>query len=895
MKRRFFPGFLIFCTTTMFAGVFAPTKGFSTWRDGESTWSYGRQEGKDPWAGADATPAEWGEGMTLSTKCADRSPHHSPASVVDFIATPGRYKVVAKGELRNQIPLAGYGKAEWIIVRASGCVRRLKKVETPMGENKGRISFDLDAVIELAAGDLLRLRVQTVNPGPAPADNTWLSLQEYRVDKVSSDTECSPLETIPMPMALRKKADVPLRPFHGDVGKAIAVDSDGPVLPEDVPDAMFESFETATPHYVFRKLRGHPEASVEERDGIAADGSRCLHIDLAPTKDPDPKGYHESGVIWEFEAPRDFSMYDAVTLKLRNATTSRYGMRLLFTETDGTIWHKEFDLSGDQPNVWQTVTMSTRFGRYHEGPPAPQGKDLCDLTRVKSVRLRLMGFLDKPVSFDLDAIGFIRRRQTYEGLSVVSFDGSPRLNPKTESFSFTAHITGEPMDEDVRGVFAAIDYFGTTNVLGEVTVPAGVADVSVPLSFPNPGACFGRVVGVLYGADGCPLQRKSRGYTSTRGLHPEDQGRNPDSIFGIWVGGGAPFEVGAKWRRTYVRAHELGTDGAIVETPRETPLRSYPPDCDEPLVFSYMPRWLSVKGPDDPDGRRYPAKDWKAYEKYIAWVTAATPGYELYEMWNEPVPYAYWMGTVEDLVPLAEATYKGMKSVKTEARLLGPCPYSFLIDFMEDFFKLGGNQWIDDVVVHGYTPGPPDIHFVKGLRDTRALMEKYGLGDRNLYITEMGYSTPSVTEEDMAAYIPRCYAYAWREGVKFMVWHNLEALSPDSVGFDLMWKDKTPRPGFTAYCAMTRELEGAKLIREIPGLPPSTVAFEFERRGTKTILFWDKEAARGKPGADVSFDVPEGTHPVLVDLMGGETPPKLVNGRVRLRAMRDAAYLRFDP
>ncbi len=687
---------------------------------------------------------------------------------------------------------------------------------------------------------------------------------------------------------------IALHPYCGNTGKAVAVENDGPVLPEEVPDMMLESFETARPQYHFRKMRGHPEAEVEERDGIAAHGSRCLHVDLAPTKDLNPKGYHESGIFWEFKTPQDFSAYDGIVLKLRNATTERYEMRLLFTEADGTIWHRPFSLEGDRPNVWQTVSLPTKFWPYHEGPRAPKGKKSCDLSKVKSMRLRLFGALKKPVSFDLDAIGFVKRRQAYNGLAIVRLDGCARLNPAEKSFAMTAHIKGKSLDEDVHGVFAAIDYFGKTNVLGEVIVPAGTSEAAVPISFPNPGACFGRLVCVLYGADGRPLYRKTRGYASTRGLHPEDKGRNPNSIFGIWVGGGAPHEVGAKWRRGYVRANELGVDGSIVDHPREKPLRTYPADCDESMVFSYMPRWLSVKGPDDPDARRYPAKDWKAYEKYIAWVTAATPGYKLYEICNEPVPHAYWMGSVEDLVSLAEATYKGMKSIRPDAKLLGPCPYSFLMDFMEEFFEKGGNKWIDGVVVHGYTQGPPDIHFVKGLKGTRALMEKYGLGDRDLYITEMGYATPSVSEDDMAAYIPRCYAYAWREGVKFMIWHNLEALSADSVSFDLVWKDKTPRPGFAAYCTMTRELEGAKLIGELGGLPSSAVAFEFERRGTRTIMFWDKEALRGASGAELAFDVPSGTVPVLVDLMGGEASKKVVDGRVRLQAMRDAAYLRFD-
>lgn len=873
--------FLVVAAAESFGYVFAPEAGKSSWRDADAVWSVGRQDGKDPWVADPVVPLVWTPGMTLSAKCADRTPHASPATVVDFTGAEGLFTLDVQATLKNQIPPAGYGRVEWFVVGANGKVYSVASHQTALGGN-GVAELSFSTTVPLRRTDVLRMRIQTVNPGPAPADNTWLFVKRMQIEKFK-------LKQVPVPADRRPQIALKLKPTRGAVS---VPEVDGPVLPDAKPDMMLESFETTRRQYSFEKMRGEPNIEVEERDGIATHGSRSLHVDMRKTLSKDPNGYHEAGIFWRFEGERDFSGYDGLMFKMRVSSREHRGFNLILEEPDGTLWQRGFAADQSKPNVWQTIVLPMEFGRYHEGVKAPNGKKKSDLRHIRSLRLRLMGFVDEPYSFDIDEIALVRSRPVYQG-PTIRFDGDPRRHDGTE-FVFDTLVGGEPNDQPLRAVFMSVDYFGTTNYLGETELPMGLGAARGTLRIPNEGPGFRRLIGVLLDGDGHPVYRKSRGFSTILGLRPEDRARNPDSIFGIWVGGGAPLEVGAKWTRTYVRAHELGADPKILEKKPVSPLRTCPQDADSCLVFSYMPRWLSVKGPDDPDGRRYPSKDWKGYEKYISWVTENTPGYDIYEMWNEPVPHAYWMGSVADLVPLAEATYRGMKAVKPKAKLLGPCPYSFLIPFMDEFFEKGGGKWLDGIVVHGYTPGPPDVHFVKGLSETKALLCKHGLENLPLYITEMGYSTPSVSEDDMAAYIPRCYAYAWREGVKFMVWHNLEALSSDGVSFDLSWKDKTPRPGFTAFCVMTRELEGAKLVRQMDGLPKSVVAFEFVRRGVKTVLFWDKEASRGVSGSGVSFDVAAGKKPMLVNLMGGEIRQQVRNGRVALRAQRDPAYLRFD-
>ena len=196
--------------------------------------------------------------------------------------------------------------------------------------------------------------------------------------------------------------------------------------------------------------------------------------------------------------------------------------------------------------------------------------------------------------------------------------------------------------------------------------------------------------------------------------------------------------------------------------------------------------------------------------------------------------------------------------------------------------------------IHTYTP-VPRTHFVNGLKGTRALMRKYGIADKPLYITEMGYATPVVCEEDIAAFMVRCYLYAWEDGVKFVIWHAVRCWKDYPPDYEMMSWDLTPRAHFTAYGVMTRELERAKMIRRI-GMPLGTqVGFEFERRGVRIFAVWDREAVRGAVGRAWRVPLPAGRRAVLTDIQGAErTLLPDAEGMVTVFPARDVQYLRFE-
>ncbi len=282
-------------------------------------------------------------------------------------------------------------------------------------------------------------------------------------------------------------------------------------------------------------------------------------------------------------------------------------------------------------------------------------------------------------------------------------------------------------------------------------------------------------------------------------------------------------EMGAKWDRHIFRSDTVTPDSEkFPETPNESCLRQ--PRTDDPFFcFCYTPPWLNGHR-DEPQGYRWAPTDMEKYADWVSYITKANMkyGYRNYEIWNEPVPYAGWMGSVESLIETTKATWKGVKRVQPDAKILGPCPYSFCPEFVEEFFAKGGAKWIDDVVIHAYHAAPPDGEFIDGVRNTKRLMAKYGLAGRKLYITEVGYDAPGTEVHDIAAFLPRIYAYALSEGVSALIWHMGQALSHEGLNEStLLKKDCSPNPAFAAYCARTARACGCSGTRRRSAARPA--------------------------------------------------------------------------
>ena len=178
------------------------------------------------------------------------------------------------------------------------------------------------------------------------------------------------------------------------------------------------------------------------------------------------------------------------------------------------------------------------------------------------------------------------------------------------------------------------------------------------------------------------------------------------------------------------------------------------------------------------------------------------------------------------------------------------------------------------MVIHTYDSQPPDVNFPSNLRKLRQMLARFGLDDRDVYITEMGYGTPKHTEREQARNLVRSFVYALSEGVRVFIWHMLwdwqGVRAPQNyigdAGHAILRFDKSPRPAYVAYATMTRMLEGAQYIGPVKGLSTTQRGFEFARRGEQTRVLWDTGDG---PTSLRRQDPAEKLR--LIDIVGGET------------------------
>ncbi len=666
------------------------------------------------------------------------------------------------------------------------------------------------------------------------------------------------------------------------------------------PDVLFESFETAERHFTERNYYGKARYRLEIRDGIASEGMRCLHLDMERALDPAISKVCERLEL-TFPVPEKINLadYEALTFRVRLQTPGAIEWWYVLFGDDVALWRGGTNLDPSRIGEWQTMKIPLgQLFWFQEGPKAPQDRKKCNLAAVRKITLQLTGGRKSAISFDIDEIGFTRKMDPYEGMRISTIQGWPdpywHIGTNTPFKTKAILSSSTPSDKELKATFAAIDFFGATNVLGEATIPAGTTNAEIPLELDFRDYGFVWLTGVITDGEK-PLQQFRRGYSNARGPRPGCEGPNPDSIFGSWVGGPLAA-MGAKWSRHIFKSDTVAPGSEeFPEKPDETCLRRPPKDMHNLFFcFCYTPPWLNGHL-NEPQGYRWAPTDMEKYADWVSYIVKQNQQfgcYENYEIWNEPIPYAGWMGSMESLVETTKATWKGVKRVQPNAKILGPCPYSFCPEFLEEFFAKGGTNWIDDVVIHAYHTPPPDGSFLEGVRTTKKLMKKYGLGDRKLYITEVGYDAPGTEVHDIASFMPRIYAYGLSEGVSTIIWHMGQALSHKGLGEStFLKKDSSANPAFAAFCAMTHVLERAHYVGEAPNLGSTQVGFDFNREdGAKVRMMWDKAAKRGAKGTPYTW---QGEKPVeIMNVMGTSHMLKPdVNGNFTLRLTRDPVYI----
>ncbi|NOZ19506.1 MAG: hypothetical protein GXP25_00295 [Planctomycetes bacterium] len=630
-------------------------------------------------------------------------------------------------------------------------------------------------------------------------------------------------------------------------------------------------------------MRGKASAKLAGRSGIARHGNRSLFIQMPPSGD---EGRHSLIMTWRFDKPADWSAYEGLSLWVQTHGDPPPRVAPSLTEAGGArYWVKAMPIAPRKEGEWQLIELPFKNWTWCWEAKKDDNNQL-DLDQVKCLQFEIRAFKDAPLTLGLDGLGLYAAKPAYTG-PVLRFRPA-----KKEPWPFVCapgqehrvvvevrRLTpGQRAEVEVVGT----DYWGKRRIERKLTFEGKNTREErhqQEISFRNDGPDYVGLTGTL-SVDGRLFYRAEGGVACIKPMDPQDAKPNDKSIFGIWVGGGGE-KIGAKWTRILARitnvtkvAGQYKLGDAPLGVPR--PKWGWRREGAKPIVcFVSMAKWLSSK-PDRADFQKWSPKSWKEYGKVVEFHVrgAKEAGIRHYEVWNEPVPYAGWMGPMESVVKLHKVTYEAIKKVQPDAVVLGPCPYTFKWDFLEKFFELGGGKWIDQVVIHAYDSAPPDVNFTANLRKLRDLLGHFGLGDRDIYITEMGYATPNVTERRQAQYLVRAYVYALSEGVRVLVWHMLwdwrGVRDPEHYvgdpGHAIQRFDKSPRPAYVAYATMTRMLKKARYMGPVEGMTKTQRGFAFTRRGKRIYVLWN---VGDKPTRFALRDPAENM--MVVHIVGDET------------------------
>ncbi|NLX03912.1 MAG: hypothetical protein GXY33_02080 [Phycisphaerae bacterium] len=366
------------------------------------------------------------------------------------------------------------------------------------------------------------------------------------------------------------------------------------------------------------------------------------------------------------------------------------------------------------------------------------------------------------------------------------------------------------------------------------------------------------------------------------------------SPFGLTGGGELFVAAGANWDRPFINlnndVYKKAADEGFPST-RPTPIVAEPAPGKSSIYCLWpQPPWLQDKPSGDADyyASMYPMKDYAVFQDLVRYVVKQNPHQmEYVEVANEP---DFWKGPLEGLVRYHREMAEAVKSVSPETKVIGPCPCTIKIEFLDMLHKLGIFDFLDGLVVHAYVRATaPEGEFIELVRKLKAYMASIGKGEMPIYITEYGWTVPPgdwqqpVDPLTQARYVSRSLILLVAEEIDSIIYFNLRWADPRGpAGYGLLNWESTPRPGYAAYANTARCLTGVEGPGRVLQVTPTAYLALFKKGGGTVAAAWDvaAEARLFLPGlpsyirdmtgrpvrVNENYEVPIGPSPIFAEI-----------------------------
>ena len=293
----------------------------------------------------------------------------------------------------------------------------------------------------------------------------------------------------------------------------------------------------------------------------------------------------------------------------------------------------------------------------------------------------------------------------------------------------------------------------------------------------------------------------------------------------------------------------------------------------------------------------------EAYARFAGAVAShyAAIGHDV-EVYNE-FDHVYNSGscghTASCYVDMMAPTAKSVKAANPEAIIVGPgnSGMGFKIDWLKEFFALGGLEYTDVVSAHPYVQPEPPEKLVEGIKQLSQIIKDANGGQpKPIWLTEMGWATvPNwVTKEQQADYLVRTMALSLGHGVERVYWFEAASLNlnegdrESNFGlFDapssLLPNTNAPKLAAVAQSVMARKIQD-KPFSAIDATSSGVHSYVFGASESSTRVMW-------APDVPALVDVKSPKSITVTDIFGVPTSHKPVDGVVRLELTGSPVYV----
>ncbi|MDH7480923.1 MAG: glycosyl hydrolase [Armatimonadota bacterium] len=328
-----------------------------------------------------------------------------------------------------------------------------------------------------------------------------------------------------------------------------------------------------------------------------------------------------------------------------------------------------------------------------------------------------------------------------------------------------------------------------------------------------------------------------------------DAPQNSNSPFGVICSWNGIEDAGIKWVRCGAGCSALDW-GAINKAPgvfewsnADSEIRDI---CDRLkadilVILGYTPEWASSGPNKEPS---YPPRNLSDWSNFVGRIVSRYKNrIKYWEVWNEP-DIGFWQGTVEQYADLVKSAYVAAKRADPDCKIVLGGTAGVNLPFIEQIYEQGVGQYFDILAVHPYQWGDifDDRWFNSQLRDLRQLMQKWGDGHKEIWLTELGWSTgdKSITEEVQARLLAQAMITAYTltdVNVTKYFWFCVKDWG--GPGYGLIRPDGSRKPAFNAYRTVISALKDAEYLYSIPN--DNLRCHMFCKQGREMLAVWSPD------------------------------------------------------